>query len=96
MTSRPRHGTNTRFRSIVSTVMPALVAGIHVFSRIGQGVDGAELGPARARHPFEELAASPVNRTCGDKPGHDDGMVRNEGNTLQEGRMRKEMSARTR
>jgi 2-oxoglutarate ferredoxin oxidoreductase subunit beta len=38
--------------------MPALVAGIHVFLRIGQGVDGR------------------------DKPGHDDGMIRNERNML--------------
>src|SRR5215470_13023725 len=49
--------------------MPALGAGIHVFCASSEDVDGTG---TRACPSSEILsAASRVNPTCGDKPGHD-------------------------
>src|SRR5262249_49773158 len=51
------------------SVMPALVAGIHVFCGPNEDLDGTA---TRACPSCATLsAASRVNPTCGDKPGHD-------------------------
>jgi hypothetical protein len=61
--------------------MPALVAGIHVLSRISKAGMAPESSglPELGRMDYRRKS---VHRTGADKPGHDDGMVRNERNML--------------
>jgi len=55
---------------ILSSVMLALGAGIHVFIGLNEDVDGT--GTRACPSSAMSNAASRVNPTCGDKPGHDD------------------------
>jgi hypothetical protein len=50
--------------------MAGFMPAIHVFTRaVRKDVDGTQLGLARVARTSS--AASRVNPTCGDKPGHD-------------------------